>query len=165
MEQEPFALVQTRMELIDPDLLAGALAKHTSWPKADVNRLARRTRGILGTRFSRSEAQAVLAELKLAGVQTELVPAAQLVTLGPYQTVGWLEVSDAGLGVPLGIREEITLVPWPTVFVIHAGVIAALHDEQRIVEVQRDSKGSPEHEVRREIFGIAQPTVALGCFD
>ena len=162
MEPNQFAVVQSRFETIDPELLAETITANTRWPRADVQRLARKTHGILGTTFSEVEARGICRALEQAGFLARVVPAAKLMKLPRARSIAWLDVSDAALGVPLdAFQESATPVAWNAVFVIHAATIATLNETGEIVDVEPAGERGPVQEFQRDAFGLTQPTLGL----
>lgn len=171
MESQFFALIQTTLETIDPELLIAALTQHTRMPRADAVRVGRKAHGILGTRFSLQEATALRDHLARAGVATATLAADQMLALGRQRTVGWLDISDESLGVPIDTFETSpSPVPWTAVFVVHAKPLALLSESSQIVEVPSSipavsaagmSPPATSLEFQRESFGQIQPCLAL----
>ena len=119
-----FALIQTRFERIAPEELRNALVSHGGMTHADASRSAHRDRGILGSRFSESQANAVAEELSIRGYKVGVVPAKSLPNLGKPRTIHWCEFADEALHIPEGLQGETASIDWLSIRVINAGLVA-----------------------------------------
>lgn len=159
---ELYALVQTRFQNIDPLQFTGILTRTLRWPKVDIQQAGRRSQGILGVRFTREEAEAIQRELAQHHFETAVLPAARLMQLAGQRCVAWLDVRPDGLGVPDDlITDDTTFVPWSSLVVLHAALVAVPQEESAIVEGVDLNRQAPSYEFHRESFGVIQPQLAL----
>lgn len=172
MTEPRYALVQSRFETIEMAVLVDALAANTKLTRPDLMQLARKARGILGDRFSQSEALAVQAALAKERVQTHIVPAEEIVPLGRPLSVSWLEVNEARLGVPLGLGEQVEAVAsWPGVMIVHAAIFATAQESSQVIGTGSSAYGfgsanpedAPGVELRRQRYGEMRQVLGLLC--
>jgi hypothetical protein len=127
----PFAaLVQTRFEPIDPEVLEGTLARLTKLPRVEIIRIARRERGILSEQLPAAVCQQVAESLLAENIGVTSVPIEELPQLGKPRNALWIEPGEQGFGVPLDHRQVLEPIAWLSVFAIHAELMADKHATQ-----------------------------------
>lgn len=147
MADETYAVMQTRLERIEPEVLEQALIIGGKLPKADASRAARRCRGFIVQRMPRAAADAIAQLLNAAGYAVRALPMAQLAELGKPVAVSWLRIDDVSLGIPMGGQQVLFDVPWSSVFVVNAGHLSVLEQKSREVGTV-DARGNPTVETK-----------------
>lgn len=161
MEKPQFAVVQTKFETIEPEALSAVLQAHVRWPRADIQRLARKSRGILGTTFTDAEARGVCQALTQAGHPVRALETAKLLQLPRPRSVGWLDVAESALGAPLGDKHEAAaIIPWSSVFVIHATTMATEPEQVNPFDGGLVERNGARQAVQESIAEL-QPTLGL----
>lgn len=117
------ALVQTRFENIEPDVLVQVLSRLTLLPRAEVLRIARKQRGILHEHLTTQVAAKLAMELNTLNIGATSVPAHELPELSKPRTALWIEPDEAGFGVPLDHLQVLERINWLSVFAIHAELL------------------------------------------
>lgn len=117
------ALVQTRFETIDPEILESVLTRATNLPRPEISRMARRERGILHENLPPVLATKIAEELTAAGVGASAVPAHELPPPSKPRGALWIEPDETGFGVPLDHRQVLERIDWSGVFAIHADML------------------------------------------
>lgn len=120
---QPFAVIQTRFERIDPECLRDVLFRDGGLARADASRVANRHRGIIGEKFTHGQATLIVQQLLGQGYQVCAVPSDSLPVLERPRVVRWCEMSDEALVIPEGIRGQTLAVAWPSIFVVNIGLI------------------------------------------
>lgn len=121
-----YAVIQTRFEPIEMDVLVSVLTQTGGIAHADASRVARRTRGILWEHFGKEQANAVCDQLTKRDIGVRVVPSAELPDLPDPRTIRWFELDPTEFRIPDGIRGETVPMEWSSVFVINVGQIADL---------------------------------------
>jgi hypothetical protein len=119
-----FAVIQTRFEHINPEVLREAFVSQAGMPHADASQAAHRDRGILGETFSESQAHAVADRLAERGYGVDVVPADSLPSLGKPRIIHWCELGEESLRVPQGLQGDTAAISWQSIRVVNAGLIA-----------------------------------------
>ena len=96
---------------------------------ADASRLVRMTRGILGERFSRSQADAIARTLVEQRFKVRVIASDRLPKRREPRTIRWFEIDRKQMHIPEGIRGETIPLDWSSVFVVSAGQISEVETE------------------------------------
>jgi hypothetical protein len=160
MAAPQFAVVQAKIEPIEPAHLEQALMAGAGMPKADASRASRRHRGFLLERASERQAADVASLLTQAGYAVRAIAAQQLVDLGRPTSINWLQIAPEHLGVPLHPQKLPIRVPWSAVFVVNAGHLSTL--EQDVQEIESvSSRGMVHIETKRLERSERHPAVEI----
>jgi hypothetical protein len=127
MHSQLAALVQTRFEPVDPEVIDRTLTRLTKFPRAEIMRIAKRERGILCEHFPPQLADVVAQSFAAENVGVACVPASELPQLSKPRNALWIEPNEIGFGVPLDHRQVLEPINWLSVFVIHAELLADPH--------------------------------------
>jgi hypothetical protein len=127
MNSQLAALVQTRFEPVDAEVIDRTLTRLTKLPRAEIMRIAKRERGILCEHFPPQLADQVAQSFAAENVGVACVPASELPQLAKPRHALWIEPNDEGFGVPLDHRQVLEPIAWLSVFVIHAEMLADPH--------------------------------------
>ena len=148
-----YAVVQKRLEKIDPQVLQSILQEQGGMTHADAARVAYHEQGILWERFSRETAQQVANELIARDFAVRAVATASLPKLEKPRTVHWLKITDKAVQIPWTLNQDTVDIVWSSVFVICAGQVGRIiermveqrqpfHEEEgpTVTDVQRQSE-------------------------
>lgn len=127
-----YALVQESLAEIDPQVLQDALIEHGKMALADASRAARKNRGILTEHLTLQQAAAVCGALKQRGFEVRAVPTEKLPPKLKPRLTRWLEIEHDALLLPMRTTGPVARVPWQNVFVVNAGQVAELKEEERL---------------------------------
>ncbi|HEX5106780.1 MAG TPA: hypothetical protein VFV87_23330 [Pirellulaceae bacterium] len=160
MADELYAVVQSKLERIEPAALETALVSGGGIPKPDASRSARKSRGFLAQRISKFQADGIAKQLIAAGHAVRVLPMSQLADVGKPVSVTWLRLTPEALGVPIGAQELVLDVPWSSVFVVNAGHLSVLEQKHREIET-RDFRGFPQYETQKISQSERHPAVEV----
>ena len=160
MSEGTFAVVQSKLERIDPAALESALMAGGKFPKADASRAARKARGFLAQRLTKSQADEIARRLIADGCSVRVLAMNELADAGKPVSVSWLRMTPGSLGVPLGAHDVVLDVPWTGVFVVNAGHLSVL-EEQSHEEVWRTSRGHQFTDVKKTSRSERHPAVEV----
>jgi hypothetical protein len=102
---------------------------------------------VLAERLSFEQAGAVCQILRSHQYAVRAVPVEKLPSPAKGRTLRWLEITDEHLGLPVGYQGDVQRVPWPCVFVISAGQVSEVK-EQQVETVKPDYHHLPVTEVQ-----------------
>ena len=161
MSDGMFAVVQSKLERIDPAALESALIVGGKFPKADASRAARKVRGFLAQRLAKPQADEIAKRLLADGYSVRVMAMNELADAGKAISVTWLRMTPESLGVPLGAHETILDVPWTGVFVINAGHLSVLEQQVQEGEVFHYGHGQWITETKRTSQSERHPAVEV----
>jgi hypothetical protein len=161
MADNSFAVVQARLERLDPELVEQALIAGAGFPKADASRAARRNRGFLAQRISQAQAEGVARVLQQSGCAVRVLPMSSLAEIGKPISVTHLTFQPQSLGVPLGMQQVLLDVPWTGVFVINAGHLSVIEQKHREVDSGIDLRGRPVIETKTTQHSERHPALEV----
>ena len=160
MSEGTFAVVQSKLERIEPAELENALMTGGKFPKADASRAARKARGFLAQRLTKSQADEIAKRLIAVGYSVRVLPMNELADAGKPASVAWLRMTPGSLGVPLGAHDVLLDMPWTGVFVVNAGHLSVL-EEQTHEEVWRTSHGQRFTDIKKTSRSERHPAVEV----
>jgi hypothetical protein len=160
MSDGMFAVVQSKMERIEPAALENALIAGGKFIKADASRAARKARGFLAQRLTKSQADEIARRLLAENYSVRVLPMNELADAGKPVSVAWLRMTPDSLGVPLGAHDVLLDMSWTGVFVVNAGHLSVL-EEQKHEEVWRTSEGHRFTDVKKTSRSERHPAVEV----
>lgn len=125
-----YAVVQTKFERIDPEVLRKVLVEQGDFVPVDAARIARKVRGVLTDRLSIQQAAAVCQTLTSRGYSVQSLPVTSLAPEGKARVVRWFEMDEQEIRFPWGYRGDVNKIPWPSVFVISAGQVSEVKEHE-----------------------------------
>jgi hypothetical protein len=147
MADDLYAVVQSKFERIEPEILEQALIAGGGFPRADASRTARKSRGFLAQRISKAQAEGIAKHLIASGHAIRAMPMGELADIGKAISVTHFTFQPQSLGVPLGGQAALLEVPWTGVFVINAGHLSVVEQKHREVGGV-DFRGMPTFETK-----------------
>jgi len=160
MSEGMFAVVQSKLERIDPAALESALIVGGKFPKADASRAARKVRGFLAQRLAKPQADEIAKRLIADGYSVRVMAMNELADAGKAISVTWLRMMPESLGVPVGAHDTVLDVPWSGVFVVNAGHLSVLEQKHRETE-SVDFRGFPRYETKNVSQSERHPAVEV----
>lgn len=147
-----YAVVQTRFETIDAEVLRTVLVEQGGFVPVDAGRIARKVRGVLTDRLSFQQAAAVCQALTSNGYAVQAIPVTSLAPEGKARVVRWFEMDQQEVRIPWGYHGHVNRIPWPSVFVISAGQVSEVkqHETEHVNRYGSTRTGTlVEHNTQR----------------